>query len=192
MKSAYIPALLAFACSIGVSFASPVEDYAFHAKYPPRLLPRQANSTNTTTVGRDCGTATVKCERAEGACNNACYAINCVNPAYSTFTFVGPTATPANRREATRNRQQSGANTGGGTGKPACGAVPFSQKVRDPAVEERGFPVDAPFDTDEWPMASSQQDDFEEGVIRNALRCIPDGENRRKRNTAPLCRTDVY
>lgn len=30
--------------------------------------------------GRDCGSFTMSCDGAEGACNNACYYINCIAP----------------------------------------------------------------------------------------------------------------
>ena len=200
--------LSASALISGLANASAVPAYRHPLERGPHFYPREADGvaatgtgiapsgtgTGVTTgtappgpicskgagCGRDCGTFKLACERAEGACNNACYAINCINTAYSTFTYVGPTTVPRNRNEANRNREQSGANVSGGTGKPVCGAVPFSQKVRDPAAEALGLdPVTAALDSDEFPMASSQQDDFQEGTIRNALRCIPDGDNRR-------------
>lgn len=33
------------------------------------------------------------------------------------------------------------------------------------------------YNCDEWPMATTKQDDFKEGTVRNSLRCIPGLEN---------------
>lgn len=124
-----------------------------------RMMPR--------TAGRDCGRYTLNCQGAEGACNNACYHINCnlnSGPNRDRFTYVGPNA----QTEQDKNRQQSGCTAG--NGGSVCGNYPFSQKFRDPALT--GI-----VQCDEWPMASSIQNDFVQGTIRNSLRCIPGGEN---------------
>ena len=124
-----------------------------------RMMPRQS--------GRDCGSYTLDCQGAEGACNNACYHVNCNTKSGSNrdrFTYVGPNA----QSEQDKNRQQSGC-TAGKNGSP-CGNYPFSQKFRDPALT-------GSVQCDEWPMASSIQKDFVPGKIRNSLRCIPGGEN---------------
>ena len=124
-----------------------------------RMMPRLA--------GRDCGKYTLDCKGAEGACNNACYHINCntnSGPNRDRFTYVGSNA----QAEQDRNRQQSGCTAA--TGGSVCGNYPFSQKFRDPALT--GI-----VQCDEWPMASSIQNDIVPGTIRNSLRCIPGSEN---------------
>lgn len=124
-----------------------------------RIMPRQAS--------RDCGRYTLNCQGAEGACNNACYHINCntnSGPNRNRFTYVGPNA----EAEQDKNRQQSGCTAA--TGGSVCGNYPFSQKFRDSALT--GI-----VQCDEWPMASSIQANFAPGTIRNSLRCIPGGEN---------------
>ena len=49
-----------------------------------RMMPRQ--------VGRDCGSYTLNLQGAEGACNNACYHIDCNSnsgPNRDIFVYVG-------------------------------------------------------------------------------------------------------
>ncbi|KAK7419199.1 hypothetical protein QQZ08_010967 [Neonectria magnoliae] len=138
-------------------------DAAWGASLPPgradRLFPRQA---------RDFGTFTVNCKGAEGACNNACYYINCETqgaPDATKITYIGP----GNTVENDRNRVESGCQTSGGS---VCGNYPFSQKF----IEDQSAAGD--MDCDEWPPAVSQQQLFGNKPHRNSLRCIPAGENR--------------
>jgi len=47
--------------------------------HPRALVPR---------AGRDCGKFVMYCENAAGACNNACYHINCVDKSSATMVYV--------------------------------------------------------------------------------------------------------
>lgn len=160
MKSAICTAFLLQAWSaIAHNDVATLPDTSRTPSRLDRLMPRQAP--------RDCGRYTLNCAGAEGACNNACYHINCnINsgPNRDRFTYVGPNA----RAEQDKNRQQSGCTAK--DGGSVCGNYPFSQKFRDPTLT--GI-----VQCDEWPMASSIQADFVAGTIRNSLRCIPGGEN---------------
>ena len=136
---------------------------------PRALIPR---------AGRDCGTFVMYCEKAAGACNNACYHINCINKDSEIMVYVRYYSwyiRLANSRPSydasqsnTRNRHQSGCET---KDSSVCNSLPFSQKFKDPLDD------DDEANCDEWPMASIKQDDFKEGTIRNSLRCIPKSEN---------------
>jgi hypothetical protein len=55
------------------SFALP-KDYDTEALTRDLLEQRQS-----TSAVRDCGTWRMKCKNAAGACNNACYYINCID-----------------------------------------------------------------------------------------------------------------
>lgn len=129
-----------------------------------RMMPRQP--------GRDCGSYTLNCQGAEGACNNACYHINCnINsgPNRDRVTYIGPGADAEN----SRNRQQSGCAAS------PCGNYPFSQKFRDPNLNTPNVHCD------EWPMAASIQNNFVAGTLRNSLRCISGSENTCKLPNSP-------
>lgn len=56
----------------------------------------------------------------------------------------------------------------------------MSKRYADPSthVYLGQDPTTATYDSDEFPMASCQQSDFQAGTIRNALRCIPASENQ--------------
>lgn len=47
--------------------------------HPRALVPRD---------GRDCGKFVMYCEKAAGACNNACYHINCFDKNSATMVYV--------------------------------------------------------------------------------------------------------
>ena len=47
--------------------------------HPRELVPRD---------GRDCGKFVMYCEKAAGACNNACYHINCVDKSSAAMVYV--------------------------------------------------------------------------------------------------------
>ncbi|ROV91229.1 hypothetical protein VMCG_09368 [Cytospora schulzeri] len=159
--------------------------------------------------GRDCGSFQMSCVGAEGACNNACYYINCLGrtpgviaPNPNRVTYIGN----GQDAENSRNRLHSGCNAA--TGGSVCRNFPFSQDF----INEDNRHLIAANDCDEWPPAASQQNTFVAGNIRNSLRCIPLGENRaagarlgnfikdvgpgrQKRNTAcagPLNRNDYF
>lgn len=50
------------------------------ARIHPRTFIKRAD-------GRDCGKFTMFCEKAAGACNNACYHIKCVDKGTSTMVY---------------------------------------------------------------------------------------------------------
>ncbi|KAL8765457.1 MAG: hypothetical protein Q9209_007484 [Squamulea sp. 1 TL-2023] len=125
----------------------------------PRSLPFNKRD------GRDCGKFEMFCEKAAGACNNACYHINCIDKNTETMVFDA-----GNTND--KNRLQSGCRTDDGS---VCNKLPFSQKLRDPVNSTPGDLTAA--NCDEWPMATTKQDDFLDGNIRNSLRCIVGSEN---------------
>lgn len=69
------------------------------------------------------------------------------------------------------NRIQSGCET---NDKAVCNSFPFSQKLHDPINREPG---DTSVNCDEWPMALTKQEEYDDGEYRNSLRCIPGSEN---------------
>lgn len=148
----------------------------------PFRAPGRLDRMMSRAPSRDCGTYTLNCAGAEGACNNACYHINCntrSGPNRDRFTYVGANA----GNEQTKNRRQSGC-IAGSDGSP-CGNYPFSQKFRDPAIQ-------GAVDCDEWPMASSIQNDFVPGTVRNSLRCVPGSENRAKSISLGMSETCTF
>lgn len=162
MKSVICTALLLQAWSASAYVDGAVAPGPFRA--PGRL-----NRMMPRAAGRDCGSYTLDCKGAEGACNNACYHINCNTNSGSNrdrFTYIGPDA----QKEQDKNRQQSGCTPG--PDGSVCNNFPFSQRFREPALA-----LTDNIQCDEWPMASSIQDDFASGTIRNSLRCIPGSEN---------------
>lgn len=139
--------------------------------HPRALVPRD---------GRDCGKFVMYCEKAAGACNNACYHINCFDKNSATMVYVntldrlwltnGGSSYDAGNTN-TKNRQQSGCETADGA---ICNKLPFSQRLHDPLNSALG---DITVNCDEWPMATTKQVDFKEGTVRNSLRCIHSKEN---------------
>ncbi|PVI03235.1 hypothetical protein DM02DRAFT_626100 [Periconia macrospinosa] len=112
---------------------------------------------------RDCGTFKFKCARAAGACNNACYYINCVNNKNAQFAWG---SSPVD------NRIHSGCTTT--TKSSLCRLTPFSQRVWDRQPDSN---APKPLQCDEFPMNAFKQTEFKEGTVRNSLRCINGGEN---------------
>ncbi len=127
------------------------------------LIPTHARNF-VRLSGRDCGKFIFKCKDAEGACNNACFHINCVDASTRKMVFDSSNSND-------ENRKQSGCKAGG---KSICNQMPFSQRFHDPFNNDPG---DQKINCDEWPMATIKQTPFKEGTIRNSLRCIPRGEN---------------
>jgi hypothetical protein len=119
---------------------------------------------NTTAALRHCGTLKFWCNGAAGACNNACYYINCVKGGDKRFT-MGP-------QTDIDNRVHSGCTTSASKG--LCGLSPFSQRFLDRQPYD---PKRTDLDCDEFPMAAMQQKPFA-GPVRNSIRCIDKGENR--------------
>lgn len=140
--------------------------------HPRALVPRD---------GRDCGKFVMYCEKAAGACNNACYHINCFDKNSATMVYVDMLDVKFGLANGTlsfdagdtnsKNRKQSGCETADGA---VCNKLPFSQRLHDPL--KSNLP-DVKFNCDEWPMATTKQDDFKDGTVRNSLRCIPAREN---------------
>lgn len=117
---------------------------------------------------RDFGTFTLDCASAEGACNNACFHISCVDPASATKVYAGP----KEDKVANTNRENSGNTIPGPAGGSVCRTFPFSQRV----IPALNYPVDT-YTSDEWPMASSIQAPYSSTRTPNSLRCIPGTEN---------------
>lgn len=145
---------------------------SFLRRHPRRLLTKRST---------DCGTWTMYCggkpladgsgnrgDSAEGACNNACYYINNVDP-----SFV---ATYRSDTDRNRNRRQAGCRTQQGS---VCNLTPFSQRFHDPfELTYQSDPNDYEYNCDEFPMASMSQADFgSAGRYPNSLRCIKESEN---------------
>ena len=105
-----------------------------------------------------------KCQGAEGACNNACFHVNCVDPSTRTMVYDASNSND-------ENRNQSGCTAGG---RRICNQMPLSQLFHDPFNSDPG---DLSINCDEWPMATIKQSPFTEGKIRNSLRCRPATEN---------------
>ena len=112
---------------------------------------------------RHCGTWKMKCANAAGACNNACYYINCVNNGERRFTN-GPSPVD--------NRIHSGCTTTNGN---ICSSTPFSQRTWDRIGDDVAA---KPLDCDEFPMNAFKQEAYEDGEYRNSLRCINRQENQ--------------
>ena len=100
-----------------------------------RLIPRARTNPNPM----QCGTFTLKCKDAEGACNNACYHIKCVNAASRTKVYVGT----GQLAVASRNRLDSG-NTA--ASNSVCRSFPFSQLL----IEDQVGSLGALYQSDEW------------------------------------------
>lgn len=109
----------------------------------------------------------MRCKGAEGACNNACYHVNCVEKSTAKMVYDSK-----NKNE--KNREQPGCQTKEGS---VCNSLPFSQKLHDPL--KTGNPG-TEFNCNEWPMVSIKRDDFQAGKVRNGLRCITKNENSSK------------
>ncbi|KAF2821921.1 hypothetical protein CC86DRAFT_373160 [Ophiobolus disseminans] len=109
---------------------------------------------------QDCGTWRMKCKNAAGACNNACYYINCINGKNNKFAW-GPSPVD--------NRVHSGCTT---TASSLCKSPPFSMRSWDQSNDAK------PMDCDEFPMNAFKQQAYKDGTHRNSLRCINNGENR--------------
>lgn len=118
---------------------------------------------------RDCGTYTLDCQAARGACLNACYYQNCVVKGNPTYSDVGND--PGGSIKS-KNRIQAGTSVSG-VGA-TCEAFPISAKCYDPQDPTGRLGLE----TDEFPMAQMQQNDFTPGQIRNTLRCILPSENQ--------------
>ncbi|KAK6953889.1 hypothetical protein Daesc_003851 [Daldinia eschscholtzii] len=123
-----------------------------------RLFPR---------VPKDFGTFDVDCAGAEGACNNACWNIRCLNQGVADankVVYIGPN----NKAENDRNRFESGCQTADNS---VCGSYPFSQAFY--ADQSKAGDMNC----DEWPPAVAQQPPFAQKQKKNSLRCIPAREN---------------
>ena len=121
-------------------------------------------------LSQHCGVFRMRCDNAAGACNNACYYINCLNGGNNTFVY-GPLP-------GLDNRVECGCKT---TGKALCTAELFAQRIYDQSdapVSIFGRRLGKWLDCDEFPMAAFQQPAFVPGGRpRNSLRCIPAREN---------------
>lgn len=158
-------ALLQFCATEATPVASGPNAGLVPSPLPARVLTHPRDLVRRD--GRDCGKWNFKCKGAEGACNNACFHVNCVDPSSRTMVYDDSNSND-------ENRKQSGCKAGG---KSICNQMPFSQRFHDPLNNKVG---DLSINCDEWPMATLKQSPFTEGTIRNSLRCIPATENSRK------------
>ncbi|CAG8979639.1 hypothetical protein HYALB_00011523 [Hymenoscyphus albidus] len=126
-----------------------------------------ANLPSATRAPTDCGTFKFKCNKSAGACNNACYFINCVNKGNNKFTF-GPNSVD--------NRVHSGCTTS--RSSTLCKLLPISQRMWDRQPDDL---APKPLQCDEFPMNAFKQDAFKQGdTPRNSLRCINGSQNGSK------------
>ena len=86
----------------------------------------------------DRGTWNLDCTKAQEACNNACWSINCLGQDTKTMYYD-----PGDNNDD--NRVQSGCNVP----NSVCNIMPFSQKFNDP----QGLSQPS---CDEWPMAETK------------------------------------
>lgn len=128
-------------------------------------LPSNTDGTSLTErkIPRDCGKFKFKCNKAAGACNNACYFINCVNKGNNRFIYG---------KSKVDNRVHSGCTTS--ISSTICKLSPFGQRMWDRQSDNLAA---KPLQCDEFPMNAFQQREFKEGTIRNSLRCVNGGEN---------------
>lgn len=167
LTGAFLTVLLQL-CATKATSGAPGRNAAMVPSYlePQPLKPTHARDL-VRRAGRDCGKFICKCQGAEGACNNACFHINCVDKTTKTMVYDASNSND-------ENRKQSGCRAGQ---RSVCNQMPFSQRFHDPLNHDAG---DQSINCDEWPMATIKQTPFKEGTIRNSLRCISAVENSRK------------
>ena len=130
-------------------------------------------------AGQDFGVLKFNCKGGEGACNNACYYINCQAQAKKIkdadkIVYTGPKS-----KDNDQNRRESGCQARipqkpNDSVTSVCQAFPYSQKFI-PADQQKNALT---YQCDEWPPASSQQQPFgAQGRAANSLRCMPGPEN---------------
>lgn len=73
-----LPLTIALSLLHALSIATSINEVGFRL-HPRALVPR---------AGRDCGKFVMYCEKAAGACNNACYHINCFDKNSATMVYV--------------------------------------------------------------------------------------------------------
>ncbi|KAK4691577.1 hypothetical protein P7C71_g5449, partial [Lecanoromycetidae sp. Uapishka_2] len=127
----------------------------------PRSSPDRIDILDTrTTLERrdphDRGTWYLDCDKAPGACQNACFSIICLEQDTRTMYYDSGDNNAA-------NRAASGCDTGGSI----CNKMPFSQKLND----AQGLTSPS---CDEWPMAEVNNS---RNTDPNVLRCINQPEN---------------
>lgn len=142
------------------------------------VAPGRANRLEAR-AGKDFGVLKFNCKGGEGACNNACYYINCQAQAHKIkdadkIVYTGP-----NSKDNDQNRRESGCQARHPQ-KPndsvtsVCQAFPYSQKFIPDDQQKNALS----WQCDEWPPASSQQQPFNtQGRVANSLRCMPGPEN---------------
>ncbi|KAK2597376.1 hypothetical protein QQS21_006000 [Conoideocrella luteorostrata] len=142
------------------------------------VAPGRANRLQAR-AGQDFGILKFDCKGGEGACNNACYYINCQAPVHNVkdpdkIVYTGPGS-----KDNDQNRRESGCQARHPQ-KPndsvtsVCQAFPYSQKYIPDDKQSQALS----WQCDEWPPASSQQQPFgSQGRAANSLRCMPGPEN---------------
>jgi hypothetical protein len=150
-----------------------------------------ASGVDTLTVGtanshdvearddpNDRGTFIIYCagrepehSEAYGACNNACYSINCIR-------WDDPNANVMNiAQDKSMNRLWSGCRT---TSDTVRNYSPFNQLFVDLVGLDLGTT-----DCDEWSMADEEQTPPDNARLPNSLRLMPQEENRCRHSIDP-------
>lgn len=135
-----------------------------------RIEKRQQRSPNPM----DAGTMQIDCLLAPDICKNAGYYQNCIRRAYGNNALVTCVNGPYDKDVTNHNRVQSGVTLQGAT---PCNGWPWAQRFWHPQTAGLGEP---PFlQTDEWPMATFRNEDFDptRADPQVSLRCMPRNEN---------------
>ena len=139
MKSSTIIALIAFqyhlvSASLDVRVPVLSDPGRHHAR---DLIARDEATVLVPRDPHDRGTWNLDCTKAQMACNNACWSINCLGQDTKKMYYD-----PGNNNDD--NRKQSGCDAP----NSVCNAMPFSQIFNDPLSLSQPS-------CDEWPMAVS-------------------------------------
>ena len=122
------------------------------------------------------GTMQIDCYKAVEVCRNAGYYQNCLRGAAGNNQLVKYYNGPYTDQFADDNRLNSGVTTDWGT---PCNAWPFAQRFWHPQYppKKKNKP---PLNTDEWPMATMYNQEFDEHATTPhvSLRCMESNENQ--------------
>lgn len=115
----------------------------------------------------------IDCLLAPGVCKNAGFYQNCLRSAHGRPGFVIYQNGPYDEQVTRQNRIHSGVTLQGAT---PCNGWPFAQRFWHP---QNGGLQDPKLQTDEWPMATFQNAQFNPNAVvpQVSLRCIPYYEN---------------
>ena len=125
----------------------------------------------------DRGIWVVDCAKAKGACENACFAIKCLQFGEKLVYDTSKTNPDDNRLKSGCNGKIDGDES---DQRSVCRTAPFSQLFSD----NQGIDKQAST-CDEWPPASMYQKDSR-GDNAASLRCVPGPENSSKFHISPV------